>query len=73
MKFDHTKKLYMHNPEYILENEMKNFVRDFGIQTDQLILARQTYLVVVTKKINQPNNELCCPGKPSSKIKRINI
>ena len=33
----------MHNPEYVLENDMHRFRWDFDIQTDHLISARWTY------------------------------
>ena len=37
LKFDHTNKWYMHNPESILENEMHKLLWDFEIH---LISAR---------------------------------
>ena len=33
-------KLYRHNPEFILENEMHKVFRDFDLQTDHQILTR---------------------------------
>ena len=38
-RFDPYCKLYMHNPESILENETDRILRDFEIQTDPLISA----------------------------------
>ena len=61
----------MHNPESVLENEMHKVLRDFETQTDHQILARRPDLVIVKeKKENLSKNELCCPGRPQSKIKR---
>ena len=40
LKFDHTNKWYMHNPESVLKNEMHKLLCDFEIQTDHQILAR---------------------------------
>ena len=37
---DQTKKLFVHNPEFVLENEMYNLLWDFDTQTDHLISAR---------------------------------
>ena len=34
LKFDHTNKWYMHNPESVLENETHKLLWDFEIQTD---------------------------------------
>ena len=44
------KKLYMHNPESVLENETHKTLRDFQIQTDHLISARWPDLMTVKKK-----------------------
>ena len=40
----------MHNPQHILENEMRKLLWDFQIQSDHLILGRQPDLEVVKKK-----------------------
>ena len=40
----------MHNPESILENEVHKILRDFEIQTDHLISARQPNLIIINKK-----------------------
>ena len=50
LKFDHTNKRYMHNPEYVLENETHKPLWDFEIQTDHLISAKRPGLVIVNKK-----------------------
>ena len=50
LKFDHTNKWYMHNPESVLENETNIVLWDFEIQTDHLISARQSDLMIVNKK-----------------------
>ena len=41
LKFDHTNKWYMHNPETVQENEMHVVLWDFEIQTDHLISTWQ--------------------------------
>ena len=43
LKFDHTNKWYMHNPEPVLEKSMYKLLWDFRIQTDHLISARRPY------------------------------
>ena len=48
-KFDYTNKWYMHKPESIL-NVTHKILLDFEIQTDHLILARRSDLVIVIKK-----------------------
>ena len=40
-KFDHTNKWYMHNLEFVLENETHEILWDFEIQTHHLISARR--------------------------------
>ena len=49
-KFDHTNKLYMHNPEYVLENRNHIILWDFEIQMDYLISIRPPNQVIVNKK-----------------------
>ena len=49
-KFDPTNKLYMHQPESVLENETQKILSGFQIQADHLISARQPDLVIVNKK-----------------------
>ena len=50
LKFDHTNKWYMHNPESVLENETHKLLSDFEIQTDHLISARRLDLVIEKTK-----------------------
>ena len=50
IKFDHTNKWYMHNPEPFLENDTHKILRDFDIQTDHLILGRRPDLIIINKK-----------------------
>ena len=50
LKFDHTNKWYMHNPESVLENEMHKLLWDFEIQTDHQISARRPDLKIINKK-----------------------
>ncbi len=40
----------MHNPESVLENEMHKFLWDFEIQTDHLISAKRSDLVIINKR-----------------------
>ena len=49
-KFDHTNKWYMHNPAPVLENAMHKLLWDFKIQTDHLIPARRSDLIIINKK-----------------------
>ena len=49
-KFDHTKKWYIHNLEFFLENETHKIIWDSEIQTDHLISARWPDLVIVNQK-----------------------
>ena len=50
LKFDHTNKWYMHNPEFIPENETHKLLCDFEIQTDHLISAGRPDLIWINKK-----------------------
>ena len=74
-KFDNMNKLYMHNPTFVLENEMHKLLWDFVIKTDHLILPRRPDIIIITKKDkkqkrNVQNCGLCCPGWPQSKSER---
>ena len=40
----------MHNPEYVLENDTPKLLWDFDIQTDHLISAKRTDLIIINKK-----------------------
>ena len=53
LKFDHTNKWYMHNPESVLENETHKLVWDFDIQTDHLISARRPDLIIINNNNNK--------------------
>ena len=50
LKFDHTNKWYLHNPEFVQENETHKLLWDFEIQTDHQISARRPDLVIINKK-----------------------
>ena len=50
LKFDHTNKWYMQNPESVQENETHELFWDFDIQTDHLISAKQPDLIINNKK-----------------------
>ena len=41
LKFDHSNKWYMHNPNSVQENETHKLICDFDIHTDHLFSARQ--------------------------------
>ena len=49
-KFDHTNKLYMHNPASILENDTHKLPWDFDTNTDHRISARRPGLIIINKK-----------------------
>ena len=51
-QFDHTNKLYMHNPAPVLENNTYKLLWDFNIQTETLIPARRPELIIINKKEN---------------------
>ena len=70
LESDHMNKWYIHNPESLQDNKMHKVLWDFQIQTDHLISARRPDLIVVNKKENFPNCELCCSGWPQSKIEK---
>ena len=49
LKFDHSNKWYMHNPESGLEKEMHKLLWDFEIQTNHLVSARWPNLIIIKK------------------------
>ena len=55
-------KWYMHNPESVLENETHKPLRDFDIETDNLISSRRPELIIINnkKKKNLQYRGLCC-------------
>ena len=50
LTFNHTKKWYKRDLEPVLVNETHKLLWDFKIQTDNLISARRSDLVIVNKK-----------------------
>ena len=50
LKYDHTNKCNMHNPESFLENEMHKLYWNFEIQTDRHISARRPDLIIIINK-----------------------
>ena len=56
-KFGFMNKLYMHNPESILENETHKIFWDFEIQTHHIISGRRPDLVIVKKKKKKKKKE----------------
>ena len=61
-KFDHTNNWYVHNPEFVLENQTLKILWHFEIQTDNRISARRPDLEIVNKKMNVSNSELYHSG-----------
>ena len=67
LKFDHTARWYIYKPKSVLENELHKILKDFVIQTEQLILTRRPDLVIADKKKeNLPNSGFCHPSRPES-------
>ena len=50
LKSDHTNKWYMHNPESVWENDTHVLLWNFEIQTDHLISARRSDLIIINNK-----------------------
>ena len=50
LKFDHTNKWYMRNPESVLVNETHKLLWDFELQTVHLNSARRPELVIIIKE-----------------------
>ena len=68
-KFYYPNKWYIHNSEFVLENDTPKVLWDFEIQTDHLSLARRLDLVIVKKEKNLSNCGLYRSGRPRSKFK----
>ena len=49
LKFDVSNNLYMHKPEYVLENERHKNLWDFEAQTYQLISSRWQNVLIVNE------------------------
>ena len=64
LKFDHTNKWYMHNPESVLENGTHKLFWDFAIQTDHQNFGQTTrsYNNKQKKNENLKNCGLCRAG-----------
>ena len=63
LKFDHTNKWYMHNPECVLENETQKCLWDFDIQTYHLISARRPDQVRIKKRKKKRKEKKREPAK----------
>ena len=50
VKFNHSIKLYLHKPESVLENDVFKILKDFEIQTYDLISAKRPDLMSVDKR-----------------------
>ena len=57
LKFHHTNKWYIYNPESFLENGTLKVLWDFEIQTDHLISARRPNLMIVNNKKKKKEKE----------------
>ena len=55
--------MIIHKPEYILKKETYKILKDFKIQIDHKILARQTDLVIVNKKKREPAKVWTLPSQ----------
>ena len=73
LKFYHTNKWYMHNPEPVPENDTHKLLWDIDIHTDHLISARRPDLIIINNKNkeNLQNCRLCCPSWPQNKTERM--
>ena len=61
----------MHNPAPVLENDTHKLLWNFNIQTDHLIPARRSDLIITNKKKeNLQNCRLCSSGGAQHKIKQ---
>ena len=60
----------MHNPESVLEDETRKLLRDFEMQTDHQISARQPDLLKVLKKCRMM--DFAVPADHRLKIKEQN-
>ena len=65
IEFDYTKNWYLHKQEFVQEQETPNILRDFGIQKDPQILAKNRPSVY-KKRIN----EFCASNIPKWKKQR---
>ena len=63
-KFDHTNKCNMH------KNDTYKLLWDFDIQTNRLISPRRPDLIIINKKENLQNCQLCCPNWPQNVTER---
>ena len=59
----------MHKPTSVLENGKYKALWDFDIQTDHLISVRRPDLIIINKKRELANCELCCPDSPQHRVK----
>ena len=50
LKFEHTIRCYLHEPESFLENETHKILLDFEIRALHVIPARRPDLVIINKK-----------------------
>ena len=60
LKFDHTKKWYVHNPALVLENDTHKLQWDIDIHTDHLISTRKPDLIIIKKKRKKKKKKRIC-------------
>ena len=70
IKFDNTNKCYMLNQAPVQENDARNLLWDFDIQTDHLISAKRPDHIIINKKENLQNCRHCYPSWPQNKSGR---
>ena len=58
LKFDYANKWYMQNPALVLENDTHKLLWDFDIQTDHLISAGRSDLIIINKKKKRKSAKL---------------
>ena len=68
-KFDLAKKLYIHNPAPVLENNTHKLLWDFDIKTDHLISVRRPDLIIIKKKKIYKNVDFAVPADHRIKLK----
>ena len=59
----------MNNPAPVLKNDTHKLLWNFYIQTDSLIPVRRPDLIIINKKENLQNCQLCCLGGLEKKLK----
>ena len=69
LKFDHTNKWYMYNPEFVQKNETHKLLLNFEIQTDILFSARRYDLIIINRKKRTCTLDFAVPDDHRVKLK----